>query len=420
MSRVAKAITCTNSDIKSLNNVINNEFASESVKLRCRAILMASKGLQNKDIAAELNIRKNTVGDWRKVWETGGLDALVGIQRTGRPKSEGRKKLENAIEGNDNNLVVTSCAEENGISTSTVYRVLASSESGQTGVPVLLNTESKTVDIVGLFISDGQAAILLESSGSTSIGRTSYGRMFTRDERAKQILQRISDENGEIQLYDALNALALQSHELSCKARGISLQSFLERIVPKTVSMECNEFHLIYYGNVANAKISLGASSGNIHLFKCSDDITWLKETAFWLCLMGLDDDSAAKVIDTIEKYKKQRRKGMEQFLWHKCKDDLNDIFDNGSEQDTYFTDPSIENVVTVTATIRNRDGSETCSSVTELNAIPSAENIDYATPLTFGNSIGNLDTGLGKVFRKAQVTLMEEYLEHTVKKTKS
>ena len=135
---------------------------------------------------------------------------------------------------------------------------------------------------------------------------------------------------------------------------------------------------------------------------------------------MGLDDDSAAKVIDTIEKYKKQRRKGMEQFLWHKCKDDLNDIFDDGSEQETYFTDPSIENVVTVTATIRNRDGSETCSSVTELNAIPSAENIDYATPLAFGNSIGNLDTGLGKVFRKAQVTLMEEYLEHTVKKTKS
>ena len=419
MSRVAKTITCTNNDIKSLNNVINNEFSSESVKLRCKAILMANKGIQNKDIATALNIRKNTVGDWRKVWETGGFDALIGIQRTGRPKSEGRKKLESTIESIDDSLAVSSFAEENGISTSTVYRVLANSGSGQTGIPVLLNTESKTVDIVGLFISDDQAAILLESSNSAFVDRTGLGKVFTRDEKAKHILQRISDENGEVQLCDALNAISSQSIELSRKTRSISLQSFLEKVVPKTVSAECSEFHLIYYGDSSNARLSFDTSSGNIHMLKCSDDVTWLKQVAFWLCLTGLDDDSTSKVIDSIEHYRKQRKKGMEQFLWYKCIDDLSDILGDNQKQESYFADPSIDNVVTVTAMIKNRDGSESCSSITELNAAPSVSNVDYTTPLAFGNSIGNLDTGLGKVFRKAQVSLMEAYLEQAVKKTK-
>ena len=63
MSRVAKAIEFTNSDINRLNNVVHNDLSSpESVK-RCKAILLAIEGKNNKTIASDLGVRENTVSD---------------------------------------------------------------------------------------------------------------------------------------------------------------------------------------------------------------------------------------------------------------------------------------------------------------------------------------------------------------------
>ena len=84
MSRVAAPIHCNESDIKKLYAILNNDAASEDLKIRANIILLANDGLSSKDIAARLEIRENTVSDWRKRYLADGVDGLRDRERPGR------------------------------------------------------------------------------------------------------------------------------------------------------------------------------------------------------------------------------------------------------------------------------------------------------------------------------------------------
>jgi len=53
---------------------------------RAKAILLAAQGLQNKEIAARLDIRREIVCDWRKRFFRQRLKGLENLPRPGRPR----------------------------------------------------------------------------------------------------------------------------------------------------------------------------------------------------------------------------------------------------------------------------------------------------------------------------------------------
>ena len=108
---------------------------------------------------------------------------------------------------------------------------------------------------------------------------------------------------------------------------------------------------------------------------------------------------------------------GVEPFQW--IRSDIEPQNITVIEPQNPFDDPSVESVVEVTATIRNRDGTRSSVVYTENNSVPLASSLDYSSPLTAGTSIGNLDVNLGNIFRKSQQLLMTDYLKEAVKKTR-
>ena len=98
MSRVAAPIHCNESDIKKLYAILNNDAASEDLKIRANIILLANDGLSSKEIAARLEIRENTVSDWRKRYLADGVDGLRDRERPGRRGKNGLNNRQAAAE----------------------------------------------------------------------------------------------------------------------------------------------------------------------------------------------------------------------------------------------------------------------------------------------------------------------------------
>ena len=49
-----------------------------------RAVGLFEGGLRRTDVAAELGVSAQTASRWHRAWQTGGRDALVGVDRLGR------------------------------------------------------------------------------------------------------------------------------------------------------------------------------------------------------------------------------------------------------------------------------------------------------------------------------------------------
>ncbi|WP_143235347.1 helix-turn-helix domain-containing protein, partial [Paractinoplanes atraurantiacus] len=52
---------------------------------RARMVLLAAEGLPNAEIGRQVGMTRQTVIAWRARYETGGIDALADLPRSGRP-----------------------------------------------------------------------------------------------------------------------------------------------------------------------------------------------------------------------------------------------------------------------------------------------------------------------------------------------
>jgi transposase len=63
--------------------------------MRAKIVLMAAEGLENSQIAAQLDIRREIVSKWRKRFFEMGLSGLEERARSGRPAASIHGGLEN-------------------------------------------------------------------------------------------------------------------------------------------------------------------------------------------------------------------------------------------------------------------------------------------------------------------------------------
>ena len=63
MPRVAREIKCNENDILALESIVANPLSDPHIVMKATALLLCIRGMENKDVAAELGVRKNTVGD---------------------------------------------------------------------------------------------------------------------------------------------------------------------------------------------------------------------------------------------------------------------------------------------------------------------------------------------------------------------
>ena len=85
MGRKATEITLTDLEKTELENLSKAPKAQRRHSDRARIILKAAKGMSNKEIAEQMDIRQATVSKWRVRFESERMEGLHDDYRPGRP-----------------------------------------------------------------------------------------------------------------------------------------------------------------------------------------------------------------------------------------------------------------------------------------------------------------------------------------------
>ncbi len=219
--RVAKAIELDEQVLRELRQLALGKRIEVRVQQRARIVMLAAKGMQNKEIALEVGLDRRQVALWRGRFLEGGVDALrKDAPRSGRPAVV-MQKMESRIVQTTLSEVPTDAthwstrtlAEHLGVSATTVRRTWRNN-----GLKPHLSRsfklsndpkfEDKLVDIVGLYMNPPERALVLscdEKSQIQALDRTQPGLPMKRG-RAGTATHDYK-RHGTTTLFAALNTL---------------------------------------------------------------------------------------------------------------------------------------------------------------------------------------------------------------------
>lgn len=433
MSRVAKIINVTNNDIKKLNSIIGNEENSNEVKNRCKAILLAAKGKQNKEIAEELGVRRNSVGDWRNAWINNGIEGILSIARSGRPKSPERISIESQIKeatSIPDQETVARLAAQTNISKSTLSRALSlagNQFSVDDLIAMRLATEPKMLDIHGLYISSCEAAIILRTAPINQ--KLSGGTLLSHNKCVHDLLEaeirgpynntneytdeNINVTNVSIELGEALDILSQNASKLDYHGPTQSLRKFLSSLIPYIPVKENEQYYVIYYSARPMNNIHVYSS---VHYTVTSNMDHWNKEVHFWINTLHQEADYADAFLKKLKAYTETRLVNAEAFQW--CRSDIvvevsTDILADSS----VFDDANIKNVMIGTLKVYDRCGEMVDVTITDYNVIPGADDIRFDNIVTASKNVGDIDSGVTRFMKKLGAKTIKEYMESVEKK---
>jgi transposase len=189
--RVARAISLNPDQRRILQQQARGRSLPARVVERARIVLRAADGLQDKDIAAELGIRPETVARWRNRFLDGGWSAVAkDASRPGRPRTIGDASVKKVVEmttlqkpANATQWSTRTMAAAAGVSEATVRRIWHAHGLK----PHLVRTFKVSNDpefaekldtIVGLYLNPPEHAIVLcadEKSQIQALDRTQPG-----------------------------------------------------------------------------------------------------------------------------------------------------------------------------------------------------------------------------------------------------
>jgi transposase len=191
MPKHAIEVTIKESDRQELERWVSAHRTPQQVAQRCRIILAAAKGRQDKDIAQSMEINPKTVALWRQRFFKEGPDCLWEVAAgRGRKPQFSADKVEKIIHATLQSRPVGathwSCrtmAEEQGVSKATISRIWQSHglKPHRTKAFKLSRDPKfleKLTDVVGLYLNPPDKALVLcvdEKSQIQALDRTQPG-----------------------------------------------------------------------------------------------------------------------------------------------------------------------------------------------------------------------------------------------------
>lgn len=191
MPRVARTIQLDPTNRIELERWVNAHGTPQQVTQRCRIVLEASAGHQDKEIADTLQINVKTVALWRGRFLKQGMDSLWEVAPgRGRKPRYGADKVAALIEATLQNRPAggthwscRSMAKEQGVSKDTVSRIWQAHQikpHRTRGFKVSRDPQflEKLTDVVGLYLNPPSKALVLcvdEKSQIQALDRTQPG-----------------------------------------------------------------------------------------------------------------------------------------------------------------------------------------------------------------------------------------------------
>jgi transposase len=187
MSKAAVEIILTAQERSELEGLVRRRGTAQGLARRAQIVLLASEGIETKEIAARLGAMPNTVSTWRRRFAEQRLDGLYDEPRPGAPRQIGDEEIAETIRltlettpRDATHWSLRSMARAVGHAPSTIHRIWTAfglqphrAESFKLSSDALF--VEKVRDIVGLYLVPPERALVLcvdEKSQIQALDRT--------------------------------------------------------------------------------------------------------------------------------------------------------------------------------------------------------------------------------------------------------
>lgn len=246
MPRVAVALSCTAETMAELERLSRSRIGEVRMAGRARIVLACLRGKRNDDIAREMSLRPNTVGQWRQRFAARGLAGLQDAPRSGKPAKYGvelrdriRAQLELAPPAGMASWDGGSLAVALGVSDDAVWRLLR-----KQGIQLqrhrswCVSTDpefaAKAADVVGPYLNPPQNALVLSVDEKPSIQALARARGYVQTSSGKivQGMKSTHKRHGTINLFAALEVATgvIRGKTTQTKIRA-DFQAFLDEVI---------------------------------------------------------------------------------------------------------------------------------------------------------------------------------------------
>lgn len=338
MGRVAKPVELTNQSKLKLEAIVSGRTNEARLVQRAKIILLCSQGMPIKQIAEKLDIRPNTVIDWRKRYEQEEMEGLYDKPRPGKPitydKTFRKAVLKTLEEPPPQGQAIwdgPSIAVHLKTSKDAVWRLLRKEGiclSRQRSWCISTDPEfvPKAADIIGLYLNPPGNAIVLSVDEKPSIQalERSTGYVKTSSGKIVRGLKSTYKRHGTLNLFAALNVATgeISGKTTQYKKRPDFLE-FMEDVV-KGYPVD-REIHVILdnYCIHKNNEAWL-TRHPNVSFHFTPTSASWLNQVEIWFGIMtrkvlrGANYRGVDELTEAIQNYTAAYNDGAKPFVWKK------------------------------------------------------------------------------------------------------
>ena len=338
MARKAREVALSEEERTDLKKRTHKATEEQRMVIRLKIILLASDGLETKEIAKRLGISKKTVCKWRGRYAQEGLDGLKDNERSGKPwKFSSEDRL---------NVITTACNPpetathwsirdlqkevkkkiSRSISHVTIHRILKSIDLKPHQYEMWLNSqdpefEAKQTEIIGLYMDPPENALVLSVDEKT--GMQALGRKYPNKPMRPGYPEKIESHYVRHGTKSLIAALAVHKGEVigKCYDRHRH-EEFIDFLGETEKAYPDKELHLIV-DNLSvhkhkDVKKWLEEREGKIKLHFTPTHASWLNQIELWFSILSRKvlkrgifssrKDLVKRVMKFIEEYNQEAR----------------------------------------------------------------------------------------------------------------
>ena len=249
-------------------------------------------------IAKELNVRPNTVSDWRKRYETDGVEGLYDKAPKGKRGSSVRDKVVEMLDQQppEGGWTTKSLADAVGTSQDTVRRALKDehvviSKSYIWDREIKRSPAKVCVDAIGLYLAKEEAGLIIRVESKMAPQSTSF--ITTCNRSLAKCLEQMSQAENGISLEDAIMVSVQQMKEVH-RGNKDAFQDFLGKLFKDNAKKSTGKFadsgfyYILYWYESSRRRRPALQETGMI-VEETKDIDAWIRMIEPWIDIMSQD-----------------------------------------------------------------------------------------------------------------------------------
>ncbi len=296
MARVAVAVSCTAHVLEELERLSRSRSGEVRIAERARIVLACLRGKRNDEVAAEMGLRPNTVGLWRRRFALRGIAGLRDEPRPGKPAKYGIElrnrvlaQLELPPPEGMANWDGGALAKALSVSDHAVWRVLR-----KEGIQLqrhrswCVSTDpefaAKAADVIGLYLNPPAHAAVFCVDEKPSIQALERARGYVQTSSGKivQGMKSTYKRHGTINLFAALEVATgvLRGKTTQTKKRA-DFQAFMDEVIADQPADR--QIHVILDNlNTHKKNEDWLAAHPNVTFHFTPTSASWLNQVEIW------------------------------------------------------------------------------------------------------------------------------------------